>query len=158
MCVCVCVCVCVRPTLATESCDTESFLSCLNSECSFSKNDCHTKVKEPSLPYYLPISKRRIYFPRLFVLSKNLQQPRPGFELVSPSPFPTLCHGYLSLYLCLSRSLSPGHALSLSLSLFVCVCVCECVHECMCMWGLSVCMSVCVCVCVCKKIYIQEDW
>ena len=34
-------------------------LTDLNSEFSFSKTSCHTKVKEPSLPSYLPIAARR---------------------------------------------------------------------------------------------------
>ena len=43
-----------------------------------------------SLPYYLPIAGGRIIglipFPRVFV---KCNQPRPGFEFVSPCPFPT---------------------------------------------------------------------
>ena len=44
----------------------------LNSEFSFSLTGCVTKVKEPSLPYYLPIDEGRIIglipFPRVLVL------------------------------------------------------------------------------------------
>ena len=64
-------------------------LTGLNSEFSFSQTSCHTKAKEPSLPYYLPIAGGRIIgfipFPRVLVLCN---QSRPGFELVSPCPFP----------------------------------------------------------------------
>ena len=35
-------------------------LAGLHLEFSFSKTGCHTKVKEPSLPYYLFIAERRI--------------------------------------------------------------------------------------------------
>ena len=47
-------------------------LTGLNSEFSFSKASCHSKVKEPSLPYYLLIEGRRIVrfipFPRVLEL------------------------------------------------------------------------------------------
>ena len=35
-------------------------LTGLNSEFSFFKTSCHTRVKEPCLLYYLPITRRRI--------------------------------------------------------------------------------------------------
>ena len=57
--VCVCVCVCVNLSVQARY-DTRSIfkrsLTDLNSEFSFSLNGCHTKVKESSLPYYLPIA------------------------------------------------------------------------------------------------------
>ena len=59
-------------------------LTCLNSEFSFSKTSCLTKSEEISLPYYLPIARGRII--GCYV---KCNQPRPGFELVSPCPFPT---------------------------------------------------------------------
>ena len=76
-------------------CDTRSIfkliLTGLNSELSFSIT-CHTKVEEPSLPYYLPIAGGRtvgfIPFPRILVLCE--MQSYPGFELVSLCPFPTI--------------------------------------------------------------------
>ena len=47
-------------------------LTGLNSELSFSQTSCHSKAKEPSLPYYLPIAGGRIIrfipFPRVLVL------------------------------------------------------------------------------------------
>ena len=47
-------------------------LTGLNTEFSFFSTSCHTKVKEPSLSYYLPIAGRRIVgfipFPRVLVL------------------------------------------------------------------------------------------
>ena len=47
-------------------------LTGFNSEFSFSKTSCLTKVEEPSLPYYLPITGGRIIgfipFPRVLVL------------------------------------------------------------------------------------------
>ena len=35
-------------------------LTDLNLEVSFAKTRCHSKIKEPRLPYYLPITGRRI--------------------------------------------------------------------------------------------------
>ena len=65
-------------------------LTGLNSEFSFSDKSCLTKAEEPSLSYYLPIAGGRIIgfipFPRVLVLCE--MQSRPGFELVSPCPFP----------------------------------------------------------------------
>ena len=44
----------------------------LSSEFSFSKIDCLTKVKEPGLPYYLPITRGRVIghipFPKKLVI------------------------------------------------------------------------------------------
>ena len=49
------------------------------------------RLKEPSLPYYLPIAGGRIIgfipFPRVLVLCE-MQSDRRGFELVSPCPIP----------------------------------------------------------------------
>ena len=63
----------------------------LNSEFSFSYTSCLAKAEEPCLPYYLPIAGGRIIgyipFPRVLVLCE--MQSSPGFELVSPCPFPT---------------------------------------------------------------------
>ena len=57
--VCVFVCVYTYPT-ARAGCDTRSIfirsLTGLNSEFSFPLTGCHTKVKEPSLPNYLPLT------------------------------------------------------------------------------------------------------
>ena len=65
-------------------------LTGFNSEFSFSLTSCLTKAEEPSLSYYLPIAGGRIIgfipFPRVYV---KCNQFRPGFELVSPCPFPT---------------------------------------------------------------------
>ena len=46
-------------------------------------------VKEPSLPYYLPIAGGRVGFiPSLRVLAlSEMQLPHPGFELGATSPF-----------------------------------------------------------------------
>ena len=67
-------------------------LTGLNSEFSFSLTSCLTKAEEPSLSYYLPIAGGRIIgfipFSRVLVLCE-CNQSRPGFELVSPCPFPT---------------------------------------------------------------------
>ena len=57
------VCIYQNPSPRTE-CETTSIfklsLTGLNSEFSFSEASCHTKVKEPSLPYYLSIAGERI--------------------------------------------------------------------------------------------------
>ena len=45
---------------ATQSQCFKQSLTGLNSEFSFSKTGCYTKVKEHSLPYYAPIAGRRI--------------------------------------------------------------------------------------------------
>ena len=64
----------------------------LNSEFSFSQIGCHTRVKEPSMPYYLFISEERIVG---FILSPKLlryvkcRQPRPAVDLRSVCLFPT---------------------------------------------------------------------
>ena len=51
--------------LPKARCDTMSIFkrinAGLNSEFSFSWADCSNKAKEPSLPYNLPIVKRRMY-------------------------------------------------------------------------------------------------
>ena len=61
----------------------------MNSEFSFSQTSCLTKAEEPSLPYYLPIAGWRIIgfipFPRCYV---KCNQSGPGFELLSPCPYP----------------------------------------------------------------------
>ena len=58
-----------------RGCDTVNFKqskSGLNSEFSFYLTGCHTEVKEPNLPYYLPLVRGGIVgliiFPRLFTL------------------------------------------------------------------------------------------
>ena len=71
VCVCVCVCVCMCVCLsafnnhtAQVGYDTRSIfkqrLTDLNSEFFFSKTRYYTKNKEPTLPYYLPITGERI--------------------------------------------------------------------------------------------------
>ena len=65
MCVCVCVCVCVCKWLLTPSYEKdvtqdeffERSWTDLNSEFSFYKITCHTKVKEPNISYYLPMAR-----------------------------------------------------------------------------------------------------
>ena len=61
-----------------------------NSDFSFSYTGCHIKVKEPSLPYYLPIIGGRIVrsipFPRLLALCE-MQTASSRFELGSVCPF-----------------------------------------------------------------------
>ena len=57
---------------ALAVCDTrlifKQSLTGLNSVFSFSYTSCHTKMKKPSLPNYLPIAGWRIVrFPRVFV-------------------------------------------------------------------------------------------
>ena len=57
---------------AQTGCNTGSFfLTGFNSEFSFSYTSCHTKGKEPCLPYYLPIARGRIvgFIPFLKILS-----------------------------------------------------------------------------------------
>ena len=48
--------------MSTMQCNARSIsqqsIKDLNSEFSFSKTSCHTKFKEPSLFYYLPIGER----------------------------------------------------------------------------------------------------
>ena len=54
------------------------------------KTGCHTKVKEPNLPYYLLIgwgsTDGIMPFPRALAQSEM----QTGFELTSPIPFPTM--------------------------------------------------------------------
>ena len=64
----------------------------LNTDLSFSWTGCLTKVKESSLPYYLPIAWENLWihtFPREYHRYVKCKQFRPGFELVSPCQFPT---------------------------------------------------------------------
>ena len=67
-------------------------LTTLNSEFSFSVTFCHTRVKEFSLPFYLPIVWERIVkfipFPRV-LRQCECKQPRAGFELGSLCLFAT---------------------------------------------------------------------
>ena len=55
-----------------QGCDKRSiFKRSLNSEISFTKTDCHAKVKEPRISYYIPIDGRSIVrFPRVLALLK----------------------------------------------------------------------------------------
>ena len=62
---CVCVCVCIYlPTTqynwVTQGQFFKQRLTGLNLEFFFSETSCHTKVKEPILPNYLPIIDGRI--------------------------------------------------------------------------------------------------
>ena len=65
----------------------------------FSQTGCHTKAKEPSLTYYLPVARGRIAgfiaFPRILVQCE--MQSRRRFEFVSPCLFPTITKYKLSL-------------------------------------------------------------
>ena len=76
--------------------DTRSILKWslkgLNSEFFFSHTNCHTKVIELSLPYYLPIARGKIVGFILFISILALWKCKylcPGFELGSPCSFPT---------------------------------------------------------------------
>ena len=70
--------------------DTKSILkrilTVFNSEFPFSESSWHNKVKEPSLPYCLPLPRGRIVgfilFSRYYCYVK-CKQPCPGFELWS---------------------------------------------------------------------------
>ena len=87
----------IYPTASLwAGCDTRSIfkriIMALISEFFFSKIGCLTKTKELSLSYSLAITGRRdgfIFFPMLLRYVK-CKQPRPGFELESPCPFPTM--------------------------------------------------------------------
>ena len=121
-------CVCIYPTSSYEQDETQGqfltgALTYLNFGFSFSLTGCHTKVKEPSLTYYLTITAGRIIrfmpFVRVFGYVK-CKQPRTGFELGSRCPFPS--------------TITITSQASLSL------CVYECVHVC-----LFVCLFLSVC-------------
>ena len=85
----VCVCVCV---LMWHKVIFELSLTSLKSEFSFSRNGCHTNVKELSLPYYLHISGGRrirfISFQTMWELCEMQYCPR--FELRSLCPSPIM--------------------------------------------------------------------
>ena len=79
--------------ISRPGCDKRSVfkrsLTGLNSEIFFSLISCHTKVKEPSFPYYLNIGGRIVGlmpFTRVLVL-REMQTAHSGFELESPNPF-----------------------------------------------------------------------
>ena len=77
--------------------------SCLNSEFSFSETSYHTKVKEYSLTYYLPIveESRWIHAFLKGISSKvNHKQSHLGFEFSLPSPFPVA----ITVRLCTSHN------------------------------------------------------
>ena len=80
------------PPPARAGYDTKSIfnrsLTSLNSDFSFSWTSCFTKAEETSLLYYLPIAGGRI-ISQGYLWYVKWNQPRPGFELVSPCPFPT---------------------------------------------------------------------
>ena len=61
----------------------------LNSEFSFSYNDCITKPKRPGFPVYLPIAWKDEFmlFPNNKYDVMKCSQPRPGIELGSLIPF-----------------------------------------------------------------------
>ena len=96
MCVCVCVCVCLpMPPLEQNETKCQFFkqsITGLNSDFSLFYTGCHTKVKEPSLFYHLPIAEGWIVgfmpFPRVLTLCE--MQSHPGVELVLPCPLITM--------------------------------------------------------------------
>ena len=67
-------------------------LTGLKSAFSFPLTSYHTKIKEPSLSYYLPIAGWRIVgfmpFPRVLILYE-MKSTSPGFEIVSQFSFST---------------------------------------------------------------------
>ena len=75
-------------------------LTVFSSAFSFFYTDCLTKAKEPSLPYFLPISGDRIIehilFHRVFC-HVRFNRPRPGFDLVLPCPY---IYIYIYIYVC----------------------------------------------------------
>ena len=88
-----CMCAFTKPS-AQAGCDKVNFLSSLtglNSEFFFSKTNNHTKVKELSLPYYIPIAGGRIVgfmpFPRVLAVCE-MKKSHPGFEFLLLYPFP----------------------------------------------------------------------
>ena len=56
----------------------------MNTEFSFLKTSCRTKVKDTSLSNYFPLARGKIV--RFMPLKRK--QPHPGFELVLPYSFP----------------------------------------------------------------------
>ena len=76
----------IYPTpLHNQNMTQGQFLS--RAEFSFSLTGCHIKVEEPSLLYYLPISKRENIWIQTYQCFVKCKQPHPWFELGSPSPF-----------------------------------------------------------------------
>ena len=95
-------------------CNTKSIFKLsftgLNSGFSFSAAVCHTKVKEISLSYYLPITVesivRFVLFPRVLELCEKQTHPR--FELtVLQCPFPTMItitpQAHPNVYICIVK-------------------------------------------------------
>ena len=77
ICVCVCLCVCLPITPYKHDVTIGKWfkwsVTVLNLVFSFSTG-CHTKVKEASLPYYLPITRGRIAFVRMEYPSPALSE------------------------------------------------------------------------------------
>ena len=68
------------------------FLSGLKLVNQFSFSGCLTKVKEPSLLYYLPTAwkrKKKGFMPFQKAQSQSEMQPHQWFEIRPPTPFPT---------------------------------------------------------------------
>ena len=125
--------------------DTRSVLSGvwtdLISEVSFSKTVCYTKVEKPSLPNWKNSN---------WVLANvKCKQCRPGFELVSPCPFPsTVCIYYSTNVSFAFLGMSQFAYMCASISaIFVCLRIFRCV------WMFYR-ACVCVCVCVAMTMYL----
>ena len=77
----------------------------LNSDFSFSCTDFHTKVKEPSLRYYLPMAG--FILSQRYKFNAKCKQPRPGFEFILPIPFSTTVaitqRVYIYIYIVIHR-------------------------------------------------------
>ena len=61
----------------------------LDSAFSFSRIGCHTKIKETSQSYYLPIGRGEERGSFFMTLAQSETQSRPGFELKTPITFLT---------------------------------------------------------------------
>ena len=96
-----------------------------NSVFSFCKIGWHIEVKEPSLPYYLPIFGKRILgyilLQKLLVLCE-MQTSRLGFELGSPCPF-------FTTITITPRALTPSTNVSVSLSLSIYLSIYICIYK-----------------------------
>ena len=105
--ICICICMYLPSPSARAGCDTglifKQSLTGFDSDFSFSKNGCLTKAEEPSLPSYWRESKRIHIFPKSISAFGKWNQYLPGFELLSPCPFPTartITPRAAHLYLC----------------------------------------------------------
>ena len=134
----------------------------LNSEFSFFLTSCYTKVKEHSLPYYLPIAGGELldlYLSQGYLCYMKCKQPCPGFEVGLPFSFPMTVsitplmaplymHVYMCMYVCMYVCVYMYAYVCMCVYVYMYVHICVYLYVCMYM-GMCACECICVCIFVC---------